>query len=522
MAHTPKTLRSDAPLPRLAFTPLNEHLATDKSFLSAYARTLAAIAVADKTVSLADFEALTDVARSSHHAALMGALILQSLEQRVELSHALTDLAKAQHEADEKECAAAFLMAKPLLLLQGHHARPIARRLADALKHGLSDVDLNGMPEEEQALGLIDTLSAKARRLVKGKDVGDFLVEFGRSIGDLDIISRARAFQNGTVSRQALNEHFALTVARIENDITQYRKRAKLAQGVKSAVGDSISEAKALKHQIDQRLAIIAARVRHEREAFSEDIEDLVHDAGNAIENSVSDRLKSDKWKDKDVWASIARTDFGMQAERRISRAVRRREEVLRLLKEELKLFQSDLRVVQASIIGQPHHAELAQLMPQMRFGTRFVNAVDSAANLTLGAGSVAVAGTGAAAYLLGSAVVLPFVAPAAPFLAGVLAAAGLFKWFSDSDKRKISEIGHKRRAIEDVVRQRLTEAATSFNTQIDQVEADFKQSAVALLNPILLDAEAARQLHAMHQRIATQIIDQSEVTMKKLAIQLQ
>ncbi|MEN9867645.1 MAG: hypothetical protein RL748_3235 [Pseudomonadota bacterium] len=521
----------------LEFPPLPAHLQSDKSFLSAYARTLAAIAIADKSVSLADFAALTDVARNSQFSALMGMLIFHALEQGVELDKALLDLSRAQAQSSSQECAAALQMALPLLQGQGHAARPMAKRLAQALKVELAAVDLARLPAEDDT-GLLGQLGARARRLIKSEDVTDRVSAFGRNIGDPDIIKSARACQSGSLSRQVLAQQFDQVAGRIEADIVEYRNRAvslapdsatNAAASANSATGallgatlDSMHNmAQQLQQQVQQRLAIVRGRIAYERQTFQEDIDDLVHDAGNAIETAIANRLQTDTWKDKDVWASIGQTQFGQEAERRIGRAVRRREEVLRLFKEELKLFQQDMQVVQASILAKQHHAELAKLMPPLRLGTRVVNAVDSAANLTLGAGTIAVAGTGAAAYLLGSAVVLPIVAPVAPFLVGAMAAAGLFKWFTDSDKRKIDEIQSKRRAIEDVVRKRLSEAAESFDSQLIQLESEYQQTAIAMLGPVLLELEAAGQVQGMHQRIGNRIIEQSEMALQRLRAEL-
>lgn len=522
----------------LNFLPLTAYLQTDKSFLTSYARTLVGIASADKTVSLADFSALMDVARNSQYSALMGMLMLHALEQAADLDKALADLARAQPLSSPQECQAALTMAMPLLLGQGHAARPLAKRLAGALKVEVSKEDWASLPQQDDT-GIFGQLSAKARRLVKSEDVTDRVLEFGRHIGDPDIIKSARACQSGALSRQALASQFALVAQRIEADILAYRTQiasvssqatmkgaglgsaAGLALGLATTLTSMENMAQQLQQQIKQRLVIVRARIAYERQTFVEDIDDLVHDAGNAIETAITDRLQTDAWRDKDVWTSIAKTQFGREAERRIERAVRRREETLRLLKEELKLFQSDMQVAQASILAKQHHAELAQLMPPLRLGTRVVNAVDSAANLTLGAGTIAVAGTGAAAYLLGSAVVLPLVAPVAPFLVGAMAAAGLFKWFSDSDKRKIDEIQSKRRAIEEVVRKRLEQASGSFETQLAQLERDYHQTALAMLGPMLLELEAARQVPDMHQRIGNRIIEQSQASMQRLSLEL-
>ena len=507
------------------FPSLSTHLASDKSFLSAYVRALVAIAYFKKTVSLSDFGELMEVARHSQYPALTGVVILHALEQGVVLDVALADLAKAQAESAKEEGAATFSMAKPLLNLQGHHARPLAKRLAAALKFALSPDDLASLPQEEEEIGLINHIGVKARRwahlarlvpLDKGADLTDTLLDFGKSIGDPEMVSQARACQKGLLSVQVLGEHFTQVANRIERDIADFRHQ--VTQAPPPVLETLNATTRELRVQVEQRLAIIEARMQYERQTFAEDIDDLVHDAGNAIENSITERLHTDQWKDKDVWASIANTQFGKEAERRIERAVRRREEVLRLFKEELKLFQSDMRVVQTSILAKQHHTQLTQWMPPLRLGTRVVNAMDSAANITLGAGTIAIAGTGAAAYLLGAAVILPLVAPVAPFLAGALAVAGLFKWLTDSDKRKIAEIHSKRRAIEEVVRNRLNEASSSFNRQMEEVLHDYRQTAIVLLNPIVQDTEAVQQLHQMHRRVALRIIEQSEATMKQLS----
>ena len=531
MATTSSHVTNDANLAaELNFPPLATYLQTDKSFLAVYARTLVALASADKSVSLADFSALMDVARNSQYSALMGMLIFHALEQGVDLDKTLADLARAQPLSSTQECEAAWSMAKPLLQGQGLAARPLAKRLAAALKVELSKDELDSLPQQDDT-SLLGQLSARARRLVKSADVTDRVLEFGRHIGDPDIIKSARACQTGALARSALASQFAVVAQRITGDIAQYRSQlaslapqggaASKATELASTLGSMQNMAQQLLQQIRQRLVIVKARIAYERQTFTEDIDDLVHDAGNAIETAITERLQTDAWKDKDVWASIAKTQFGKEAERRIERAVRRREETLRLLKEELKLFQVDMQVVQASIIAKQHHAELAQLMPPLRLGTRVVNAVDSAANLTLGAGTIAVAGTGAAAYLLGSAVVLPLVAPVAPFLVGAMAAAGLFKWFTDNDKRKIDEIQSKRRAIEEVVRQRLQQAAGSFESQLAQLEQDYHQTALAMLGPMLLELEAAHQVQGMQLRVGNRIIEQSEASMQRLCQEL-
>ena len=104
------------------------------------------------------------------------------------------------------------------------------------------------------------------------------------------------------------------------------------------------------------------------------------------------------------------------------------------------------------------------------------------------------------------SVFVLPLVAPAAPYIGGAMVAAGLFKWLTDADKRRLAEIRDKRQAIEGLLRSRLLEAFASFSGQLDQLQADFAQAERALLQPVLLNAQAASRLPGLQQALAERV----------------
>ncbi|MFA9218111.1 MAG: hypothetical protein ACEQSK_13550, partial [Sphingomonadaceae bacterium] len=207
----------------------------------------------------------------------------------------------------------------------------------------------------------------------------------------------------------------------ISRDIVAYQEQARTLSQLEASAVSVVQAAQELQQQVLQRLTLIDARIAYERRLLIEEIDDAVHDAGNAIELAIGDRLNTDQWKDEDVWASIGRNQYGQEMERRLDRVVRRKEQALHLLQEELRLFQSAMRLSQSSVFQRQHHTALAKLMPRLRLGTRLVNGVDTAANVTLVSGAVAAAGGGTAAYLFGAAVVLPVLAPVAPFVGGAV-----------------------------------------------------------------------------------------------------
>ncbi|NVM77142.1 hypothetical protein FHW83_002948 [Duganella sp. SG902] len=499
---------------------LDEHLSSDQSFSSAYARAVGAIAGNGGSLTLAQFAAVTDIAGDGQSSAVFTALVLNAIESGVEVDWALNALSRSCTGIDQQAREHALSMTIPLLALHGADARPLAQRLAKALSVRLSPEDLERLPPAEER-GLLANLGEQARRLVRGRSLADAVADFGRTAGQQELITHARHFQSGEIDQTALRDVVRATTAAITQDIGNYLEQARLLSVGEAAASSLVSAANDLKNQVTQRLILVDQRIAYERRLMSEEIDDAVHDAGNAIELAMTDRLNTDKWKDEDVWASMGRNQFGQEMERRLDRIVRRKEQALQLLQEDLRLFQSGMKLGQASVFQRQHHAALAKLMPRMRIGTRIVNKLDTAANVTLVSGAAVAASTGTAAYLIGAAVVLPVVAPVAPFVGGAVLLAGAFKWFTDGGKRKRTEIRDKRIAFEEELRKQLLAAEQSFNAQLDQVAEGFRDSAVQMLTPILLEAEAAGRVPGMRQRIADRVITQAQAAIRQLDAEL-
>lgn len=504
----------------LAVRSLDEHLSSDQSFSSAYARAVGAIAGSEGSLTLAQFAAVTEIAGDGQSSAVFTALVLNAIESGVELEWALHALSRSCTGIDQQARDNALALAMPLLALHGADARSLAQRLARALSARLPTEDLNRLPLAEER-GLLANLGEQARRLVRGRSLADAVADFGRNAGQPALIEHARHFAAGQIDQAQLRELVSSTTAAINRDIGAYLEQARMLTAAEAAAAALAATANDLKNQVMQRLALMEQRIAYERRQTSEEIDDAVHDAGNAIELAMTDRLNTDQWKDDDVWASMGRNQFGQEMERRLDRIVRRKEQALHLLQEDLRLFQSGMRLGQSQVFQRQHHAALAKLMPRLRIGTRIVNSLDTAANVTLVGGAAVAASTGTAAYLIGAAVVLPVMAPVAPFVGGAVLLAGAFKWFTDSGKRKRGEIRDKRLAFEEELRKQLLAAEQSFNAQLDLVAQGFRDSALQLLTPVLLEAEAAARVPGMRQRIADRVITQAQAAIRQLDAEL-
>jgi hypothetical protein len=463
---------------------------------------------------------VTDIAGDGKSSAVFTALVLNAIESGVDVNWAFNALSRSCTGIEQAARENALSMTIPLLALHGADARALAQRLAKALSVRLSPEDLNLLPYAEER-GILANLGEQARRLVRGRSLADAVADFGRIAGQPLLVEHARNFQSGDIDQLQLRELVGSTTAAIAHDISVYLEQAQMLSVGEATAATLVTAANDLKNQVMQRLTLMEHRIAHERRLLVEEIDDAVHDAGNAIELAITDRLNTDQWKDEDVWASISRQQFGQEMERRLDRIVRRKEQSLHLMQEDLRLFQSAMRLNQSSVFQRQHHSTLARLMPRLRVGTRMVNSVDTAANVTLMSGAVVAAGTGTAAYLIGAAVVLPVVAPVAPFVGGAVLLAGAFKWFTDGGKRKRTEIRDKRAAFEEELRKQLQAAEQSFNMQLDQVAQGFHDSALQLLTPLLLEAEAAGRVPGMRQRIADRVITQAQAAIRQLDAEL-
>lgn len=500
---------------------LGAYIAADASFPSAYLRALGAIASADGTVNLPEFAVLNNIVRVTGESALAGVMLLNAIEHPLPTSDALKRLHAQSATADYALCKECFDAARPLLGLQGSQSRELAMQLATALRYPVSEFELDQIVTAENHT-LWNIISRKTLRVVRGNGLVEFAEECYRVTGESDILAKIRSFNSGKVDDVVLRTRILEACEAISHQLAEYEEKLHAAESAEASAKKFIETTRTLEKQVQQRLAMIDARIQFELQIFAEDVEDVIHDAGNAFELDVADRLKTDDWKTAKVWESIGRMTFGKELKFRVDRIVSRREEVLRLLKEDLRLFQEEIRISRTSILERQHHSRFSDLMPPLRIYTRVVNTVDNAASVTLKAGVLSLAGTGCAIYALGTAVVFPIIAPVAPFVGGAIVLAGIVKWFSDADGRKDDEIRDKRKKFEAEVRIQLEQARASLIAQLSDLANEFRQTAKMAVEPVLLESQAIERLTDLQLKTARRLIRQSRSAVSKLVVQVE
>ncbi|MFA9218112.1 MAG: hypothetical protein ACEQSK_13555 [Sphingomonadaceae bacterium] len=175
---------------------LDEHMSSDQSFSSAYARAVGALAAGNGTLTLAQFAAVTEIAGEGNASAVFTALVLNAIESGVDIDWALSALSRSSTSIEVAARENALSMTIPLLALHGVDARALAQRLARALGVRLAPDDVSRLPAAEER-GLLASLGEQARRLVRGRTVADAVADFGRQTGQVALIDHARNFQSG-------------------------------------------------------------------------------------------------------------------------------------------------------------------------------------------------------------------------------------------------------------------------------------------------------------------------------------
>lgn len=478
-------------------------------------RWLIAAASADGQVNLAEYEAIRTVA-AEDGSAFDWVTALRLVEQPPSADAALAALRTSAPAMGESTSRHVLAQALPLLRLQGTDALTLAESLAAALGLTLTP-DERAACAEATATPLMQTVLTSPLRALEGRTLRAAAVEVFRLGGDARLTTMLDRYTAGDSSLKDLQEAVATALQRVDSQGRAFAQGLLQAPSEDPGLQDAIDAAEQLFGQIGQRLAIVQARIEADKAQFDDEFDEVIHDAGNAVELEMLDRLKTDDWTLKKVWDSIGRSTFAKELERRVDRIGRRHERQLQLLKEDLRLFQQEYRLVQAQVIARTHHTKLVRLMPGLRTATRVLNTTEDIADATLASGVAAGIGTGAALYALGSAVVLPVIAPIAPFAGGALLVAGAIKWMMDKPGRKGEEVRDKRQALEAALRERLSQMRAAYFAQLDQAGQEFLLSARVLARPALLETQARRELLALERRVGEAVLRRHHAVLEGL-----
>jgi len=491
---------------------LDQHIKNDQSFLTAYLRALCSIASSEGFTSLAEYSIINDIVDQVDETALASVVLLDALDNPRPLPTSLQQLKTASKgkEVTNELRKLTFDRASPLLLLHGYKSQDLAKKLASALDYKVSQDELDKIFLREQNKPWLEIIKRISTRLIKGNRFSNLAELSFKVTRDVSVSKFVFQYEDGLVTLNQLNDYLLDKFAKINNQIQSYENELNVTEFGAMATNLHLKTAQTLKDQIEKKLAVLEARLDFERTSFNEKIDYDVDDAGNVFEVHINERLATDQWKNPAVWESI-KNSMAKELESRLRRICEHQEKSLQLLKDDLRLFQDEMSFTRVSILNKQHHKKHVPSLRGMRFITRAANAANKAANVTLTLTGLAAAGTGASAYFLGTAVLLPAIGPVLPIIAMPVAVAALIKFFSNAERGKRLEVLHTRKEFENIFREQLKSAQVSFNNQLDALEKDFRQTAQNIIQPIMLEAEAADSVAGLQIKMIKRLIEESK-----------
>ena len=494
---------------------LEQFVQSGPSASVALVRALAAVVCADGVVSLPEISAASEAATQLDESNLGVYTALRSIELRPPVDASLRLLSTQSGNLDAAQRSRLLQLALPVIALQGGEALSHAERFAQALQAELPPSQRATLQAQASA-PLWKVFTAQSLRRVTASGEIQAARDCFHATRSPEVARALADFLEGDVDAGALAHRVSAARVSFLEALEAIETAARTAHSTEGMRDALLKAARQLQVQIEQRLQLIRARIDLEKREFDESVEDLINDACNAFEVEALGLFRDADERKPGTWKQLARSSFGRELERRITRAERLYAQRLSLLQQEVSIFASDYGYAVTQLLASVHHARLAPVMPGLRMGTRVLNALEGAAELTLKGGAVAGVGTGAALYFLGAAAVLPVVAPAAPVVAGAMLVAGLVKWVMDTEARLGREIAHKRESFEDELRQHLQAMRTSFFGQLDQTQRSFEDTATAVMTPLLLEAYAQAGLQQVQNRLTLDAVRTARALLAK------
>lgn len=259
----------------------------------AFLRSLTAIAASDGTVNIAEYDQLAAIATKLDPSSFAAYIALRSIDEPDELKMSLSQLKRISGtELESHECRVLFDLAVPLLVLQGDQSLRFANELSQALNLILSDWDTEKF-QSCAAPTIWKTVTAHSMRRLKGKESIELARKCVRITGSPEVAKLILDYLEGGTELAELNTKVNDTLREFIVQLTQF--------GIfiqERAVSDEQSRAnqqtaELLLKQVNQRLALLEARVDLEKNEFEQEFDEVIHDAGNAFELEVHDRLKT-------------------------------------------------------------------------------------------------------------------------------------------------------------------------------------------------------------------------------------
>lgn len=254
--------------------------------------------------------------------------------------------------------------------------------------------------------------------------------------------------------------------------------------------------------QIQQRLHFISSRIAIQKKMFNEDVEALIISSLSIIENEIQNLFagREDSWADSSIWKQFSQTTANRTIQSQFLPIKARYDKLIDLLNQELREFSNELKQTCSLVFDNITPTSFSGLVKSEHNVLEFLNFTDRVTSTTLTtakvATGVAVVGSGAA-IMTGVATVSGVVSgavavasnPVGWVIGGTIAIAGIYKYFTNTERRKREVLIEKRTILENGLRSLLSDHIRLHNEALDAIERAFYLAASKCYGPLSRDA---------------------------------
>ena len=278
-----------------------------------------------------------------------------------------------------------------------------------------------------------------------------------------------------------------------------------------------LKTADALVEQIHLRLLSIKDRLYLQNQLFEEDLENFVEKTADRVELRMRNLVEGSNWADDTIWERFRNGEAYAETLAAFKPLKHRYERLFDLWHKELDLFSHEVNVIRSGILMNIDPHVFQGLLPTPDTTIQTSNAIDSAANATLGtilAGSLAATALTAMGQ---GAVVLGVLAsgPVLPLIGTIGGAALVWKMFSDPDARKRKLVQTNRQILEKKMIEILKAEALNHTELAEKIMTQFVQAAVDNYAPLVIDARMAALRAKLEAKVVHRVLIETRNVLK-------
>ncbi len=480
-----------------------------------------AVAIASLIAAVAAIEALTPERYRLAQAAvdrcaslianpvLLRSATLRMLDRPPSLEQALAQVEATRSQLPSAAIQPLLEALAPLLRSLGADAHERLRHITRALGTTLTD-------RQVEALGLgappaFGGLTRFATRMFRSDNRTVALAEdVLRHTSDASLgaaLQAARTAPNSVDLAEQISDALERAVSLM--DTTQqmreaYADQLNIAQSLESAAG-------VLERQVRQRLRAIGRRIQLLRRHLREDIWAIAEDAGDEFEVDLRRRLERGLFLRNAEEDDLTDRQTSKNLKTRYDRLRQQFEAEVALLQQELAEFQEDFHHDGSNVLDPLPRRDFALAVPQASISVRGARVADTAATGVLAAGAVSAVGAVGAwqlGYLVPAVALGVATGPMGWAAAGTVVAAGAYKLAASRKQRMRRDVRQRRHRLQQTLEELITAATAQADARLDEINARFRDVALAQLAPLRYEATRLREIAELHRKITDRICE--------------